>query len=629
MADLLKVGLSALISQQRALTTTSNNIANANTPGYTRQRVELVQRQAQRVGSDFLGTGVDISTVRRLSDELLAGQLRSASGSFGRTDAFVSFAESLDNMLADSNTGLTATMQSFVNSLQDVANDPSSSSSRQALLAEANNLVSRFKSMDQQLTQISDEVRTRLTATADSVTTIGKQLADINKQLIEAGSASGKASPSDLLDKRDQLLEQLSGLVQVSTAQQRDGTTSVFIGSGQVLVLGSDSATVKVTSSTTDPLQPQIVLSGLGPNVNVTQFITGGELGGTLDFSREMLAPARSQLGRIVVGLVDTVNQVHRSGIDAEGQLGGDFFSIAGPEAFPAGTNAGTGSVAVTITGVAALEPTNYKLSYDGTNYTLQRVDNGAVVPMTGAGTGANPFTAEGLSIVISGAPAANDQFFVKPLEHVAGTMQLLVTRPADIAAAAPTRTIAALGNVGTASISAGQVIDATDANLLSTATIQFIDATTYSVNGAGAFAYTSGGNIDINGTRVQVTGVPAAGDQFVIQANSGGTGDNRNIQTMIDRLGQGVFSGNISLQTATAALITDVGSRTAEITTQRDVQQSVLNQSKDRLESVRGVNLDEEAADMLKFQQLYQAAAKMMTVADTLFQTVLAALRG
>jgi len=629
MADLLNIGLSALLTQQRALTTTSNNIANANTPGYTRQRVELEQRQAQRLGSDYLGTGVDITTVRRMSDDLLAGQLRSASGSFGRADAFVSLAESLDNMLADSNAGLTATMQSFVNSLQDVANDPSSSSSRQALLADANNLVSRFKSMDQQMTVLSDEVRTRLTSTADSVTTIGKQLADINKRLVEAGSASGKNSPSDLLDKRDQLLEQLSGLVQVSTAQQRDGTTSVFIGSGQVLVLGSDSATIKVTPGTADPLQPQIVLSGLGPNVNVTQFITGGDLGGTLDFSREMLAPARSQLGRIVVGLVDTVNQAHRSGVDAEGQLGGDFFSISAPQAFSAGTNTGTGSVAVTITGVAALEPTNYKLSYDGATYTLQRADNGAVVPMTGAGTAGSPFVANGLSIVVSGTPAANDQFLLKPLEDVAGTMKLLLTRPADIAAAAPTRTNAALGNVGTASISAGQVIDATNVNLLSTSTIQFINDTTYSVNGAGTFAYTPGANIDLNGTRVQITGTPVAGDQFVIQANSGGTGDNRNIQSMIDRLGQGTFNGNISLQTASAALITDVGSRTAEITTQRDVQQSVFNQSKDRLESVRGVNLDEEAADMLKFQQLYQAAAKMMTVADTLFQTVLQALRG
>ena len=246
---------------------------------------------------------------------------------------------------------------------------------------------------------------------------------------------------------------------------------------------------------------------------------------------------------------------------------------------------------------------------------------------MTGAGTLANPFVANGLSIVVSGAPVANDQFYLKPLEQVAGTMQVLVTRPADVAAAAPTRTNAALGNAGTATISAAQIIDVANANLLTTSTIQFINATTYSVNGAGSFAYTPGTNIDVNGTRVQITGTAAAGDQFVIQANSGGTGDNRNMQALIDRLGQSVFNGNISLQSATAGLITDVGSRTAEITAQRDVQKSALDQSKDRLESVRGVNLDEEAADMLKFQQLYQAAAKMMSVSDTLFQTILAAL--
>lgn len=627
MADILNIGLSALLSQQRALTTTSNNIANANTPGYSRQRVELTPRPVQRLGPNFVGSGVVVSTIRRLSDDLLAGQLRSASGSFSRADAFVSLAESLDNLLADSDTGLTATLQSFTNALQDVANDPSSSSSRQALLSEARSLAARFNSMDQRLTQLSDEVHGRLVANADQVTALGKQLADINRRLAESGSASGKPAPSDLLDKRDSLLEQLSGLVQVSTAQQNDGTTSVFIGTGQVLVLGTNSAELAVTPSNADPLQPQIVLRGLGGDVNVTQFVTGGELGGTLDFNREMLAPARSQLGRIAVGLVDTVNQVHRNGMDAEGQLGGAFFSVAPPLAFSAGTNTGTGSVAVTITGVAALEPTSYKLSYDGTNYTLQRADNGAVVPMTGAGTLANPFVANGLSVVVSGAPAANDQFYLKPLEHVAGTMQLLVTRPADVAAAAPTRTNAALGNAGTATISAGQIIDVTNANLLTTATIQFINATTYSVNGAGSFAYTPGTNIDINGTRVQITGTPAAGDQFVIQANSGGTGDNRNMQALIDRLGQSVFNGNISLQSATAGLITDVGSRTAEITAQRDVQKSALAQSKDRLESVRGVNLDEEAADMLRFQQLYQAAAKMMSVSDTLFQTILAAL--
>jgi flagellar hook-associated protein 1 len=629
MANVLNIGLSALLAQQRALTTTSNNIANANTPGYTRQRVELAQLPTTRLGSHYIGSGVEVSNVRRMSDDLLASQVRAASGSFNRADAFVSLAEAIDNQLADSDTGLTATIQSFVNSLQDVSNDPSSSASRQALIAEARNLVSRFNEMDRQMAEVGDEVRTRLTSNAGEVTAIGKQLADINQRLIEAGSASGAPVPSDLLDQRDQLLEKLSGIVQVSSAIQRDGTMSVFVGTGQVLVLGGDSATLKVLPGSADPAQPQIVLQGLGNNVNVTPFITGGDLGGTLDFNREMLAPARAQLGRLVVGLADAVNRVHRSGMDAEGQLGGDFFSVAAPQTFASATNAGTGSVAVTITGVAALEPTNYQLTYDGAAYTLQRADNGAVVPMTGAGTVGSPFVADGLSIVVSGVPAANDQFFLKPLDGAAGGLKLLVTRPADIAAAAPTRTSTGVGNTGTGAISRGEIIDATNPNLLTTATIQFINATTYSVNGAGAFAYTAGANIDIQGTRVQITGIPAAGDQFVIQSNTGGTGDNRNVQAIIARLGQTMFNGNINLQTSAAGLITDVGSRTAEVTTQRDVQQSVLTQAKDRLESVRGVNLDEEAADMLKFQQLYQAAAKMMTVADSMFQTLLSSLRG
>jgi flagellar hook-associated protein 1 FlgK len=310
--------------------------------------------------------------------------------------------------------------------------------------------------------------------------------------------------------------------------------------------------------------------------------------------------------------------------MDAEGELGGDFFSIGAPQTFNDAGNTGTGSVAVTITGVAALEPTNYQLTFDGTAYTLQRVDNGAVVPMTGAGTVGSPFVANGISIVVSGTPATRDQFYLKPLEHAAGTLSLLVSRPADIAAAAPTRTTGALANTGTATISAGSIIDPTHASLLATSTIAFVNATTYTINGAGSFAYTPGADIDINGTRVQISGTPATGDEFVIEANTGGTGDNRNIQSMIDRFHESVFNGDVSLQDATAGLITTVGSRTAEAMNQREVQELVFEQNRDRLESVRGVNLDEEAADMLKFEQMYQAAARVMQVSDSLFDTLL-----
>jgi flagellar hook-associated protein 1 FlgK len=624
MADILNIGLSALLAQQRALTTTSNNIANASTPGYSRQRVELTERTSERLGPSYVGTGVDIANTRRIADEILADQLRTASGGFHRADAFVSLAESLDDLLAGTETGLSATLQAFANALQDVANDPSSIASRQALLSEARSLVGRFEAMDQRLTELAGEVRTRMTSAADRITSLGNDLAEVNRQMIAAGTASGRPAPPDLLDQRDRLLEELAKLVQVETTEQRDGTTSVFVGTGQVLVIGGTAAQVVVTPGNADPLQPQIVLRGIGPDVNVTQFLTGGELGGVVDFNREMLAPARSELGRIAVGLVSTVNAVHRNGMDAEGQLGGDFFAIGAPQSFAGAANTGSGSLAVTVTGVAALEPTNYRLTYDGSAYVLQRVDSSAVVPMTGAGTVGSPFLADGLSIVVSGTPGTGDQFYLKPLEHVAGTVSLLVTRPADIAAAAPTRTSAALTNTGSATISAGQIVNVANPSLLATSTIAFVNATTYTINGAGSFAYTPGADIDINGTRVQISGTPAAGDEFVIQSNVGGTGDNRNVQALVDRFYQSIFNGEVSLQDATAGLITNVGSRTAEVTNQRDVQELVLQQNHDRLESVRGVNLDEEAADMLKFEQLYQAAARMMQVSDELFKTLL-----
>jgi flagellar hook-associated protein 1 FlgK len=627
MADILRIGLSALLAQQRALATTSNNIANANTPGYSRQRVELTERPVERYGDELLGTGVQVDGIRRLTDDILADQIRTAAGGFSRAGAFVGLAETLDDMLAGAETGLTATMQSFVNALQDIANDPSSTSARQVLISEARNLVSRFESMDQRMTQIGDELRSRMTAATAEINSLGAGIAEVNRKILDAGVATGRPAPPDLLDQRDRLLERLSELVQVDTTMQRDGSMSVFIGTGQVLVLGTDAAELAVTAGTTDPDQPQIVLRGTGPDVDITRFVTGGELGGLLDFNREMLAPARSELGRIAMGLVTTVNAVHRNGMDADGQLGGDFFAIGAPQTYAAAGNSGSGAVGVTITDVAALQPANYRLAFDGAAYTLQRADNGAVVPMTGAGTSGSPFVADGLSIVVSGAPNAGDQFLLKPVEHAPGTMGLLVTRPADVAAAAPTRTSAALANIGTGSISAGEVVDVSHLSLLSTATIEFIDATNYSIDGAGTFAYTPGANIDINGTRVQLTGAPAAGDQFVIQSNAGGTGDNRNAQALVARLGQSVFDGNVTLQGAASGLVTGVGARTAEAANQRDAQQFVLTEGRERLDSVRGVNLDEEAADLLRYQQLYQAAAQTMAVAGSLFNTLLAAL--
>jgi flagellar hook-associated protein 1 FlgK len=315
--------------------------------------------------------------------------------------------------------------------------------------------------------------------------------------------------------------------------------------------------------------------------------------------------------------------------MDLNGQLGGDFFAIGAPVVFGAVSNTGAATITATVTDVAALEATSYRLNYDGVGYTLLRVDQGTVVPMTGTGTVADPFEADGVSIVVAGAAAAGDQFLVQPLSHVAGELRVLVTNPALIAAAAPTRTRTDLANVGYATISAGEVADVANPNLLATATIEFLTANSYSVDGAGNFAYTSGSDIVLNGTRVQITGVPAAGDRFVIESNAGGVGDNRNALALSAALNRGILDGgNVTLQAAVGEFVTEVGAQTVESQNRRDAQKLLIDTTRQRLEAVRGVSLDEEAANLLRFEQLYQAAAQTMSVADTLFNSLLAALR-
>ena len=527
-----------------------------------------------------------------------------------------------------SRPGSTVTLQSFNNSLQSISNDPSSIAARQVLLSEARNLVSRFDTMDKRLDEIGGEVHARLASATTEINALGAGIAEVNKQIVASGVRADRPPPSDLLDQRDRLVERLSELVKVDTTDQSDGTLSVFIGSGQVLVIGAQSTQLSVQPGNFDPQQPRIMLGGGGTQVDVTSFLTGGELGGTLDFNREMLAPARAELGRIAIGVVDTVNAAHRNGMDLTGQLGGDFFSAAPPAAYEATTNAGTGTVAATITDVSALEPASYELTYDGSAYSLIRSNDGAVVPMTGTGTAADPLLADGLSLVVSGAPAAGDQFQIQPVSQVPGSLELLITDPSRVAGAAPTRTRADLANTGTGSISAGEIINVTDPNLLATATIQFLTPTTYSVDGAGSFAYTSGGDIDVNGTRVRVSGTPATGDTFVIEPNAGGVGDNRNALAIVAALRGGILDGGTStLQTAVGQFVTDVGAQTVEGQNRRDAQKLLIDQTRQRLDSVRGVNLDEEAADLVRFQRVYQAAAQTMSVADSLFTSLLNAI--
>lgn len=628
MADLLSTGVSGLLAFQRALDTTSHNISNVNTAGYSRQRVDLGTRPAEPYGNGWVGQGTSVQTVQRVYDEFIASQSRTTASSLERLDTYATNAERLNNMFGDSSNGLTATLQNFVNAFQGVANAPTSIPARQVLLSEANALQDRLQYFDSRLSDMDAEVNSKLTAEVSEINSIAQGIARLNQEISISTARANGQPPNDLLDQRDQLLDELAEKVSVNTVEQDGGIVNVFIGNGQPLVLGAQASKLTTVQDGYDPTRLGVAVQTQSGTMDVTANISGGVLGGILDVRRELLDPAHNALGRMSVALADVVNGQHREGIDLSGTMGGDFFSVGAVEVLGHSGNGGTGTVAVTRGNVAGLTERDYVLERTGaTTWALRYADGGGTVAMTGTGTVADPFVADGMRIVVGGTANTGDRFLIRPTRAAVDGMQVQVTDPADVAAAAPIRSAANNANTGTGTISAGEVLDASNAQLRSSVTIQFLTPTTYSVNGSGSFTYTPGGNIDINGWRAQINGTPTAGDSFTMTSNPSGGGDNRNALLLADSLQRPVLNGGTAtLSDNVGQFVSGIGVATRQAQVNRDAQAAVHEENLAALDSVSGVNLDEEAANLLKYQQAYQAAAQLIRVADTLFQTLLSA---
>jgi flagellar hook-associated protein 1 FlgK len=386
MADMLNVAVSGLKAFQRALDTTSHNIANATTPGYSRQRVNLVTSEPQAMGALNLGRGVDVSSIDRYYDALLTAQMRGAASGFTRMETYASKAESLNNLFADSTTGLSASMQKFVNALQGVANTPNSTPARQVLLSEGKALVERLQSYDRRLDELEAEINTRLRGEAAAITTAAENIARLNEQIVRVQATTGSPA-NDLLDARDLELAELARHINVDVVEQGDGAVNVFIGNGQSLVVGQIAAKIVTEPDTFNPTRLSLAYQTGGSTASLKGVLSGGSVGGLLDFRRELLDPVRNELGQIAVGIADAVNAQHREGMDLRGQMGGDFFAIGGVQVLPAQKNSAPGAtVTATRTGAADIDSRDYVLQYAGGAWSLRQADTGATVPMDGDG---------------------------------------------------------------------------------------------------------------------------------------------------------------------------------------------------------------------------------------------------
>jgi flagellar hook-associated protein 1 FlgK len=628
LSDLFGISVSALQAFQSAMAVTSNNIANANTPGYSRESIELSAATPQSNGTTSVGNGVVVNGVSRAFSQATANQLNSSQSSLGQLNALQTYSSQVDNLVGTTAGGLSTALQNFYSAWSDVANSPTSSATRQALLGKAQSVAASFQSTSSQLDALNSDINSRITSDVQQINSLATSISTLNQQIVVSTAQAGGQPPNDLIDQRDQLVSNLSKLTGVSTTTDSNGALNVFLGNGQPLVLQGNTTKLTTVSNQFDASQLEVSTSTSNGNV-ISGAITSGDLGGLLAARSQVVNPAKNQLGQIATAFSQTANLQQNAGLDLTGQLGANLFSAGAPLATSSSKNTDATTASVSVSNIGALTANNYLLSYKGGAYSLTNATDGSVVAFTGSGTAASPLVAAGVSIVLSATPASGDQFLIQPTAQAAGTFTALLSNPSQIAAAGAVQATSASANTGSATISSGTVLDATNPNLLSTATIQFTSATTYSVNGAGSFTYAAGGNIAQNGWQVQVSGAPAAGDSFTVQRNAGGTGDNRNALLSASQQSQAVLAnGTVSVNNAVSALITGIGSQAQQINTAQTAQTAVNTQAVSNQQSVSGVNLDEEAAKLLQWQQAYQAAAKALQIGSTLFQSLLTAVQ-
>jgi flagellar hook-associated protein 1 FlgK len=624
------ISVSALQAFQQAINVTSNNVANASTPGYDRETVILNEAVPQSNGAATVGAGVVVSGISRAFSQAAANQLNTSQSSLGSLSALQNYSTQIDNLFGTTVGGLSTAMQAFYGGFADVANNPTSTASRQALIGQAQSVASSFQNASGELNSLNTDVNSRITADVTQINSIAKAISTLNNQIVTGTGQQGGQPPNQLLDQRDQLVSNLSQLVGISTTTDPNGALNVFVGNGQPLVLQG-----QVTSLTTVANQfnaAQLEISTSASIAVISNNITSGDLGGLLAARTQVINPALNALGQIATGLSQTVNSQQAQGLDLSGNLGAPIFSVGKPLATGSSrnTDAVTASVTVNANGLGALTANDYVLSFVGGTPKLTNTADGTSVTPAGAGTVASPYTAAGISIVLSGAPANGDQFLVQPTATGAGSLKVVLSNPSQIAAAGAVKTAAAGTNTGAAAISSGTVLDSTNPNLLSPVTIAFTSPTTYTINGGAPNAYTSGGNIALNGWQVQISGAPANGDTFSVTSNAGGTGDNRNALIAANAQNVGVLqNGTTSISGGVSALVTGLGSQAQQINTARTAQAAVNAQALTSVQSTSGVNLDEEAASLLQWQQSYQAAAHALAVGNSLFTTLIDSVNG
>lgn len=671
MASLLNLGVQALNANQVALDVTGQNIANVNTDGYSRQSV-LFESGTLAV------PGVQVEEINRTVDQFSIRQLWTDTATYNASVSYASYSSFLDDRLAGTSTSVSAAMDEFFSALQTSIDDPSSVTNRELVLSQADAMAQRFRSADSFLEQQNLDINSQINALTNEANQIVSQIAELNGKVTY--SVTRGESANELKDQREELVRQLSEIMGVTIQNDSDDEhINIFVGNGQPLVIGTNYNTMTVTSGSPDPDELKVLVNVSDSQVEVGEAITSGEIGGLLKYREELLIPSWNELGRLAVVFSDTMNEAHKQGMDLNGELGinmyDDLLNSGVALAYPENASSLTTTPRVQITDTSMLQASDYELTFTTTDdftivrqsdgrqfklseFTLDNSDPAEQADMTyfaDPATGSLRINLDGITINLESENGfvKGDKFLIKPVRNGAEDISLNLTSGYQLALANPVRGTQSIDNTGYAEITDVTVTSPEDATFTSvegamSPPVEIVfnagSPTTFNVYDISdpdnpvpyllnsttpaseltGVAYTSGEAIQLNGFTVTINNEPDPGDRFTFEYNTDGVSDNQNGFKIADLQNVQVLSGGATYQDNYGLLVERVGTKTSVAKLNMTADETVLSSTIATRESVSGVNLDEEAANLVRFQQAYQASAQLISASRTLFDTLL-----
>lgn len=655
--SLLNVGSRALLANQVALQTAGHNIANVNTAGYSRQTVVLQTVQGQFTGGGYIGQGVDVQTILRNQSELLTRQAAQAGSVQASDSVRAERLRQLQEVFSGGTEGLGAAINDMMNAMSDVINSPTDITARNVVLTRMDETTARMRSSAERLNEIQYTVTEQLQSSITAVNSLAAQIAAVNEQVARA-KGNGQ-SPNDLLDQRDQLIREMNQYVQVTQIPADDGTVGLFVGGSQPLVLGNAATQLSIGDATAFPGSGQLKLFFNRPGAPAFEIdenvLGGGSVSGLLRFNNTDLAEGRNLLGRMAMGIGMVMNEQQQLGLTLDGQVGKPLFGL--PTSMPGSTN-GVGVGNVTFTDATNFSASDYEIRFTtGTAGQVVRLSDGQATAFTSAANLAT-LQIDGLQFNLTTPGVPGERMLFKPFSTAAANIQSLVYSPRDLAAANPINAAMGTSNGGTLQLGSlkatgepnppGLVLPP-NANLaavppiLGGVQLRFNAGppTTYDVLDRGtsppttvatAQPYVPGAPISVNGWQITLKGSPNSGDTVVIgnsldpQYGDAYTRNAGNATALLGLRDVKMFDES-TLSDGFASAIAQVGTRTQSALFSAKLSDTLAaNLERDRT-AVSGVNLDEEAARLIQYQQAYQASAKMIQIAQNIFDSLIQGL--